>query len=64
MARLDPLLALASKDRQLVRAATEVRELVERRDWKLEGYLVVHDGDCAHPQGPCDCTPIELLTRR
>lgn len=53
----DPLRALASKD-------AEVRDLVESRLWKLEGYLVVHDGDCPAPEGPCDCRPIELVRRR
>lgn len=65
---LDPLLALASKDRQLVRAATELRELAERRDLRVEGYVTVHDADCPAPGGACagapTCRPLEILTRR
>lgn len=65
---LDPLLALVPKDRQVVRAALELRDLAERQDVRLEGYVVVHDADCPAPQGECagapTCCPIEILPRR
>lgn len=55
-----------SEDRQLVRAAVELRELGERRDLKVFGGLVIHDGDCPIPEGDCNCEggPLRLVPRR
>ncbi len=57
------LQALRSQDRQLLNAAFELATLAHRRDWKVEGYVVVHEADCPAPEGVCDCRPIELLRR-
>lgn len=48
------------RDRQLI------RELGERRDLKAFGGVVVHDADCPHPEGPCNCDggPLVLEPRR
>ncbi len=65
---LDPLLALVPKDRQVVRAALELRDLAERQDVRLEGYVVVHDADCPAPQGACagapTCRPLPIFQDR
>lgn len=44
-----------SEDRELKESGFLIMRLGDRRDLKVFGGLVVHDGDCPHPQGPCDC---------
>jgi hypothetical protein len=44
-----------SADRQLVELARLMGELGIRRDVKAFGGIVVHDGCCDHPEGPCTC---------
>lgn len=52
-----------SRDSDLVELANQIGRLGLRRDLKAYGGLVIHDGDCPHPQGPCQCEPLTLEPR-
>lgn len=53
-----------SRDKQLIRLGVELGEAGLRRDIKVFGGVVIHDGCCGHPESPCDCEPLVLEPRR
>ena len=52
-----------SADSNLKALSYEVGRLGLRKDVKAFGGLVVHDGDCPHPDGPCACEPLTIEPR-
>ncbi len=57
-------LARWSRNRGAVRAAEGLAELERDLSVKVAGVVEVHDGDCAWPQGHCDCESLVLEVRR
>jgi hypothetical protein len=52
-----------SADKQLRELSFLLGQAGLRKDIHIFGGLVVHDGTCPHPAGPCDCEPLALEPR-
>ena len=54
-----------SQDRHVREVGFLVMQLGDRRDIHVFGGLVIHDGACEHPDGPCTCEggPLTIVPR-
>lgn len=52
-----------SADKQLKEISFLLGLLGLRKDVKVFGGLVIHDGHCPHPDGHCSCEPLTIEPR-